>query len=185
MPPRRHFKTWTQAGALIPDEGTEAPGRGGSRHYPAAEMDVAMMLGALAHKGDVGYSRLMTLPPSCAQSFARRKSLSFKGLEQARQVDSTSRHASQAVLLVTTRVSKFRSWCRDGFTSRQPRLTFNSLGPGIHLDGPSEGEADPIMFLHRGPDETWKLTSSGLLSGCQTRTAQISNGNRAGPGPAP
>ena len=32
--PVRQIQTWTEAGVLFPDEGTETPGRGGSRQYP-------------------------------------------------------------------------------------------------------------------------------------------------------
>lgn len=49
--PLRQVQTWTDAEVLIPEEGTEAPGRGGSRQYPIPEAEVASLLGAIAHKG--------------------------------------------------------------------------------------------------------------------------------------
>src|SRR6478609_8269949 len=84
--PVRQIQTWTDAGVLKPDEGTEAPGRGGSRHYPAGELDIAKMLGALAHKGmsaTEAHGVAATLRPVVRTP----EDLGFKGLEQARQVE--------------------------------------------------------------------------------------------------
>ena len=49
--PLRQVQTWTTAGVLLPDEGSENPGRGASRQYPASELDVAILLGAVSHHG--------------------------------------------------------------------------------------------------------------------------------------
>jgi DNA-binding transcriptional MerR regulator len=47
----RQIQTWTNAGALLADEGRVNPGRGGSRQYPQTEVDVAMLIGAIAFHG--------------------------------------------------------------------------------------------------------------------------------------
>ena len=49
--PFRQVQNFTEAGVLLADEGAEAPGRGGSRQYPHSEVEVAMLLSGISHKG--------------------------------------------------------------------------------------------------------------------------------------
>jgi DNA-binding transcriptional MerR regulator len=49
--PLRQIQTWTNAGILLAIEGSEKPGRGGSRQYDQTEVDLALLLGAIAFHG--------------------------------------------------------------------------------------------------------------------------------------
>ena len=49
--PFRQIQTWTNAGVLLAIEGSEKPGRGGSRQYQQTEVDLARLLGAIAFHG--------------------------------------------------------------------------------------------------------------------------------------
>src|SRR5262245_66640454 len=48
---RRQIQTWTGAGASLPQKGGKHPGRGGSRLYPAEEIDIAKLISAISHYG--------------------------------------------------------------------------------------------------------------------------------------
>jgi DNA-binding transcriptional MerR regulator len=49
--PLRQIQTWTSAGVLLAIEGSQTPGRGGSRQYQQTEVDLARLLGAIAFHG--------------------------------------------------------------------------------------------------------------------------------------
>ena len=85
--PQRQIQTWTDAGVLIPDEGTEAPGRGGSRQYPPTELTVAMrLLAPIAPKG-MSVKEAHGIATVLRPIVRAPDDLGFKGLEQARQVE--------------------------------------------------------------------------------------------------
>ena len=49
--PMRQVHTFADAGVLVADEGTAAPGRGSHRQFPASEEKVARLLSPIVHKG--------------------------------------------------------------------------------------------------------------------------------------
>ena len=81
----RNIQTLTEARALITDEGTEAPGRGGSRQYPLSELDVVMLLAPITHKG-MSATEARGIAATLRRIVRAPDDLGFKGRDQARKL---------------------------------------------------------------------------------------------------
>jgi DNA-binding transcriptional MerR regulator len=80
--PVRQVQTLSDAGVLKPDSGTETPGRGGSRQYSMAELDLAILLGSIVHKG-ISASEAAVLSAALRPMVQAPVTYGFKTLEQA------------------------------------------------------------------------------------------------------
>jgi hypothetical protein len=149
----RQVQTLTDADVLIPDEGTEAPGRGGSRQYPLQEQEVAMLLGAIAHKG-MSATEAHGIAMTLRRIIRAPDDLGFKGLEQARglwwYLDSCIEKRAPADHRYKIE-ELFPRWFHVEPTETNLRTT----QAWITLQLAKLREADPIIFLYRCPDETW------------------------------
>ncbi len=163
--PLRQVQTWTDAEVLIPEEGTEAPGRGGSRQYPIPEAEVASLLGAIAHKGlSVGEAK--GIAETLRSMVCAPDELGFKGLDQARELNRYlnaclalgSPHEFERNLEVIAKL-------KARWEKVQPiESNLRKVEAWIILELARRDEANPIMVLYRGPDEAWCYDFWAFLS---------------------
>jgi hypothetical protein len=144
--PMRQIQTWTAAGALYADEGSANPGRGGSRQYPLLEVEIAALLGAVAHHGmPVGLVR------SLADYFRRilhaPDLLGFRTLGEATEL------------------------CRR-MKSKRDETNTQLLRAWIALDHVKRGNSDAIMILYRNQVGDWQHGFIGRISLAEAEGAE-------------
>lgn len=173
--PLRQIQTWTEAGALIPDEGTEAPGRGGSRQYPLTELTIARIIGAIGHKG-MSVTEAAGIANVLRAIVRAPEVIGFKGLEEASQVRryiTATKEGSRDPMRSVVIPESLPRWGHIEPTEANLRVTDG----WIKLELAKRGEADPIMFLHRGPDGTWRYQFWAVLRAPDKRGRKYRLGN--------
>lgn len=165
----RQVQTLTEAGVFVPDEGTEAPGRGGSRQYPVAESDLAMLLGAISHKGmsvTEALGIVMTLRPIIRAP----DDIGFKGIEEARELRRYFkariglRGPSPLMLRNRARNAKIAEKLPPKWGHLKPtEAMVETIEAWITLELAKRGEVDPIMFLYRCHEERWRYEFWAIL----------------------
>jgi MerR HTH family regulatory protein len=160
----RQIQTFTDAGVLIPDEGTEAPGRGATRQYPRSEEEVAKLIGAIFHRG-MPVAEARGIATTLRKIIRAPDDLGFKGVEEARKLRSYLASGLAISYIPGEFIPEphqFMHHCAV-FQKSKPRwghveVTEHNLRTTrawIILELAKRGEIDPIIFLYRGADETW------------------------------
>lgn len=160
----RQVQTLTDARALLADEGTETPGRGGSRQYPLFELDVAMLLAPITHKG-MSATEARGIATTLRRIVRAPDDLGFKGLEQARKLRSYLNSWLAMRGLPHGSIPDPHHFMHHSgiIAGLQPQWghveptedTLKTIQAWIILELAKRGDVDPIMFLYRGPGETW------------------------------
>ena len=168
----RQIQTFTDAGVLIPDEGTEAPGRGATRQYPRSEEEVAKLIGAIFHRG-MPVAEARGIATTLRKIIRAPDDLGFKGVEEARKLRSYLA-SGLAISCIPGEFSpephQFMHHCAV-FQKSKPRwghveVTEHNLRTTrawITLELAKRGEVDPIMFLYRCHEETWRYEFWAIL----------------------
>ena len=165
--PFRQVQNFTEAGILLADEGAEAPGRGGSRQYPLSEVEVAMLLSGISHKG-MAVSEAYGIANTIRPIVRAPDDFRFNGLEQARKLNRylNSRLAMQRMPGGPDKfIPEPHAYLRHVGVIAELELRWAHVEPSesnlrrirawMALDLAKQGKADPTFFLHRGAEETW------------------------------
>jgi hypothetical protein len=187
--PFRQVQNFTDAGVLVTDEGAGAPGRGGSRQYPSTEVHVATLLNGVSHKG-MAVSEADGIATTIRPIVCSPENLGFKGFDEARKL---SRYLNSCLSVQS--LSELPENLRRGphafmrhvdvITELRPRWghveptesNLKRIRAWMALDLAKRGEADPILFLHRRPDETWSFDLWAVLSVADAVRSEYRVGN--------
>jgi hypothetical protein len=158
--PVRQVQTLSDAGVLKPDSGTEAPGRGGSRQYSMLELDLAILLGSIVHKG-ISATEAAVLSEALRPIIQAPITYGFKTLEQAGQM----RRLAKAQQVQKSDPKALQQ------QARQILKDLHHLIPDTPFDASSvqviEGwmmielakqqKGDPILLLGRDVSDVWTV----------------------------
>ena len=165
--PFRQVQNFTEAGVLLADEGAEAPGRGGSRQYPHSEVEVAMLLSGISHKG-MAVPEAHGVAKTIRQIVRAPEDFGFEGFEEAQKL-SRCLSSCLAMQRMPGGPEKFipepHEFLRHIGVIGELELRWEHIEPSepnlrrirawMVLDLAKRGKADPTLFLHRGAEETW------------------------------
>jgi hypothetical protein len=158
--PVRQVQTLSDAGVLKPDAGTETPGRGGSRQYSMAELDLAILLGSIVHKG-ISASEAAILCGAIRPIVEAPATYGFRTLDQARQMRSLAK--AQQVQKGDPKVLRRQAHqILQDLKHIIPDTPFDAtsvraIEGWMMIEMAKQEKADPILLLARDASEAWTV----------------------------
>ena len=161
--PMRQVQTLTDARVLLPDEGSETPGRGASRQYAVVELEVAMLLAPIMHKG-MSVQEARGLAEKFRAMASAPQTFGFRELGEA--LEMRKRLVLGSSLTRGDKPDAGSVQFAPG-TSREadpPPAAIETITAWIILESAKWGRIDPVMFLYRCDDGSWGHEFWGLLA---------------------
>jgi DNA-binding transcriptional MerR regulator len=158
--PVRQVQTLSDAGVLKPDSGTETPGRGGSRQYSMLELDLAILLGSILHKG-ISAIEAAVLSEALRPTIQAPTTYGFKTLEQAGQMRRLAK-AQQVQKSDPKDLQRQAQQIIQDLKHVVPDTPFDAtsvqyIEGWMMIEMAKQGKADAVLLLTRDEVNNWKV----------------------------
>ena len=159
----RQVQTLTGARVLLPEEGSETPGRGASREYAVVELDVAMLLAPIMHKG-MSVQEAFGLATKFRAMASAPQTFGFRELGEALDLRKKLAAGSGPTRGDKPDAGSVQFALGASREADVPQAAIATITAWIILELAKRGQADPVMFLYRCEDGSWGHEFWGVLA---------------------